>query len=99
MADSHGQLLVTKREDDVVDLVVDGLSNRETAQKLGLTDHTVSNYLFRIYEKLEISTRLELALYALGQKQQGQIAAPRSLKSADAYLWQVSTIRWFSPSG
>ena len=47
------------------------LPNRETAQKLGLTKHTVSNYLFRIYEKLGISTRVELVLYALRQKQQG----------------------------
>jgi DNA-binding CsgD family transcriptional regulator len=68
---SSGRTLLTKREDDVVNLVVDGLSNRETAQKLGLTEHTVSNYLFRIYEKLGISTRVELVLYALRQKQQG----------------------------
>ena len=71
MVNPRGQTLPTKREDDVVNLVVDGLSNRETAQKLGLTEHTVSNYLFRIYEKLGISTRVELVLYALRQKQQG----------------------------
>ena len=63
--------MLTKREDEVVNLEVDGLSNCETAQKLGLTEHTVSNYLFRIYEKLGISTRVELVLYALRQKQQG----------------------------
>ena len=71
MVNPHGQTLLTKREDDGVNLVVDGLSNREVAQKLGLTEHTVSNYLFRIYEKLGISTRVELVLYALRQKQQG----------------------------
>jgi DNA-binding NarL/FixJ family response regulator len=42
---------LTKRESDVVQLVVDGLSNREVGNKLGLTEHTVSNYLFRIYDK------------------------------------------------
>ena len=68
----RGQTLLTKWEGRVVNLVVDGLSNRETAQKLGLTEHTVSNYLFRIYEKLGISTRVELVLYALRQKQQGK---------------------------
>jgi DNA-binding CsgD family transcriptional regulator len=56
-------------EDEVVKLVADGLSNRNVAQKLGLTEHTVSNYLFRIYEKLGISSRVELVLYALKQKQ------------------------------
>jgi hypothetical protein len=47
----------------------DGLSNRDVAHKLGLTEHTVSNYLFRIYEKLGISSRVELVLYALKQRQ------------------------------
>ena len=71
MVNPIGQPLLTKREDDGVNLVVDGLSNREVVQKLGLTEYTVSNYLFRIYEKLGISTRVELVLYALRQKQQG----------------------------
>jgi DNA-binding NarL/FixJ family response regulator len=56
---------------DAVNLVVDGLTNRQVAQKLGLTEHTVSNYLFRIYEKLGISSRVELVLYTLKHKQQG----------------------------
>ena len=64
----QGRRLLTKREDDVVKLVADGLSNRNVAHKLGLTEHTVSNYLFRIYEKLGISSRVELVLYALKQK-------------------------------
>jgi DNA-binding NarL/FixJ family response regulator len=60
-----GRRLLTKREEDVVKLVVEGLSNRESAHKLGLTEHTVSNYLFKIYEKLGISSRVELVLYSL----------------------------------
>jgi DNA-binding NarL/FixJ family response regulator len=36
-------------------------------RKLGLTEQTVSNYLFWIYEKLGISSRVELVLYALKQ--------------------------------
>jgi two-component system nitrate/nitrite response regulator NarL len=65
LTSATGRRLLTKREEDVVKLVVEGLSNRETAQKLGLTEHTVSNYLFRIYEKLGISGRVELVLYSL----------------------------------
>jgi two-component system nitrate/nitrite response regulator NarL len=56
---------LTKRESDVVKLVVEGLSNREMADQLRLAEQTVSNYLFRIYQKLGISTRVELVLYAL----------------------------------
>ena|ERR1700676_1111396 len=56
----------------------DGLSNRNVAQKLGLTEPTVSNYLFRIYEKLWISSRVELILYALKQKQDYAVTSPRS---------------------
>jgi two-component system nitrate/nitrite response regulator NarL len=60
-----GRRLLTKREEDVTKLVVEGFSNREAADKLGLTEHTVSNYLFKIYEKLGISSRVELVLYTL----------------------------------
>jgi DNA-binding NarL/FixJ family response regulator len=67
---SRKQTLLPKREDDFVNLVFDGLPDREVPQKLGLAEHTVSNYQFRIYEKLGISTRVELVLCALRQKQQ-----------------------------
>ena len=65
VAHAHGRPLLTKRENDVVKLVVEGCTNRDVAEKLGLTEHTVSNYLFRIYEKLGISSRVELVLYSL----------------------------------
>ena len=65
LTSAHGRPLLTKRETDVVKLVVDGYANRDVAEKLGLTEHTVSNYLFRIYEKLGISSRVELVLYSL----------------------------------
>lgn len=59
---SQGEILLTKREKDVVRLVVEGYTNRDAAKQLGLTEHTVSNYLFRIYDKLGISSRVELVL-------------------------------------
>jgi two-component system, NarL family, nitrate/nitrite response regulator NarL len=67
LTDVGGRRLLTKREEDVAQMVVQGFSNRETAQKLGLTEHTVSNYLFRTYEKLGISSRVELVLYSLSK--------------------------------
>ena len=56
--------LLSSREIDVVRCVVEGLSNREIAQRLTLTEHTVKNYLFRIFDKLGVSSRVEVVLYA-----------------------------------
>jgi hypothetical protein len=49
----------------VVALVADGMSNREVGVELGLREHTIKTYLFRIFEKLGISSRVELVLYAM----------------------------------
>jgi len=62
---SHGINLLTPREEQVVALVADGLSNRGVARELGLSEHTVKKYLFRIFDKLGVSTRVELVLYAV----------------------------------
>jgi DNA-binding NarL/FixJ family response regulator len=62
---SRGHLLLTPREEQVVALVAEGLSNRETARELNLSEHTVKKYLFRIFDKLGISSRVELVLYAV----------------------------------
>jgi len=60
-----GEKLLTSREEQVVALVADGLSNRHVATELGLSEHTVKKYLFHIFEKLGISNRVELVLYAM----------------------------------
>jgi DNA-binding NarL/FixJ family response regulator len=54
---------LSKREQDVVLCVLEGLSNREIAQRLKLTEHTVKNYLFRVFDKLGVSSRVEVVLY------------------------------------
>lgn len=63
VTNATGRRLLAKREEEVASLVAEGLTNRDIAQKLNLSEHTVSNYLFRIYEKLGISSRVELVLY------------------------------------
>jgi two-component system, NarL family, nitrate/nitrite response regulator NarL len=60
-----GMARLTSRERDVVRLVADGMRNQGIANDLNLSEHTVRNYLLRIYEKLGISTRVELVLYAV----------------------------------
>jgi DNA-binding NarL/FixJ family response regulator len=57
--------LLTKREEDLLRLVAEGLGNREIAHQLNLSEHTVKNYMFRIFDKLGVSNRVELVLYAL----------------------------------
>jgi DNA-binding NarL/FixJ family response regulator len=69
-APSPGMKSLAVRETQVTNLVAEGLSNRGVAVKLGLSEHTVSNYLFRIYNKLGISSRIELALYVLKEREQ-----------------------------
>ncbi len=65
MVNACGINLLTSREEQVVALVADGLSNREVARELGLSVHTVKKYLFHIFDKLGISSRVELVLYAV----------------------------------
>jgi hypothetical protein len=48
-----------------VALVADGLSNREVARELGLSEHKLKKYLFHIFDKLGISSRVELVVYAV----------------------------------
>jgi two-component system nitrate/nitrite response regulator NarL len=63
----NGEHSLSKREFEIARLVATGLSNLEVSEKLGLSRHTVKNYLFRIFEKLGISTRMELVLFILSQ--------------------------------
>ena len=62
---SNGDQLLTPREEQVVALVAEGLGNRGIAQELNLSEHTVKKYIFRIFDKLGISSRVELVLYAV----------------------------------
>ena len=60
--DSDSLKLLTKREREVVTLAIEGVKNREIAHRLSLSEHTVKNYLFSIFGKLGVSSRLELTL-------------------------------------
>ena len=55
---------LTKRETAVAELAGQGLSNKQIAWKLNLSEHTVKNHLFRIFDKLDVSNRVEL-LFAM----------------------------------
>jgi len=76
-----GSRPLSKREEEIARLVAEGLSNRQISQRLSLSEHTVKNYLFRVFEKIGVSTRVELALYALNRRQVRR-AHPQAIKPA-----------------
>jgi len=69
VVNANGRSILTPREEQVVALVADGLSNREVAAELGLSEHTIKKYLLRIFDKVGISSRVELVLYAMAHGQ------------------------------
>ncbi|MBI2956342.1 MAG: response regulator transcription factor [Acidobacteria bacterium] len=60
--------LLTPREHEIVLLVAQGFRNKEIADRLSISEQTVKNHLHNIFDKLGVSDRLELALYALHHK-------------------------------
>ena len=60
--------LLSDREKEVVQLVAQGFHNREIGEKLFISEQTVKNHLHNIFDKLGVSDRLELALYAIHHK-------------------------------
>ena len=57
--------LLSDREKEIVQLVTQGFRNREIGEKLFISEQTVKNHLHNIFDKLGVSDRLELALYAI----------------------------------
>ncbi len=66
-SDANGMKLLSKREMQVVRSLAEGLTNREIAEQLKLSPHTIKNYLFRIFDKLGVSSRIELLFMSLSQ--------------------------------
>lgn len=94
-----GAVVLSPREDTVVQLVAEGLSNRDIARELNLSEHTIKNYLFHIFDKVGISNRVELVLYAAAHKtcQEGDARLQRRpsarmpVEAADAQIFQAPT--------
>jgi DNA-binding NarL/FixJ family response regulator len=61
---AKGKPILTAREEEILQLVADGLSNRDIAITLNLSEHTIENHLFHIFDKLGVSSRMEAVVYS-----------------------------------
>ena len=73
--DSKAAAVLSERECEVLALVVEGLTNREIGQELGIARNTVKNHLRSVFTKLDVKNRTEAAAYAVGH---GLICLPDS---------------------
>jgi two-component system nitrate/nitrite response regulator NarL len=64
-APTHMNFGLSAREMEVVEAITAGYSNREIAQKLGLSEQTVKHHVTNIFDKLGLSNRMELVLFAV----------------------------------
>jgi DNA-binding NarL/FixJ family response regulator len=67
----HGgrsKVQLTPKESLIVSCVTQGMKNKEIAARVGTTEQVVKNYLRKVYDKLGVADRLELALYCLNNR-------------------------------
>jgi DNA-binding NarL/FixJ family response regulator len=55
--------ILTDRENQVLNLIADGLTNKQIARNLSISEATVENHIHHIYEKLRISNRAQAVAY------------------------------------
>jgi DNA-binding CsgD family transcriptional regulator len=74
---SRPKVSLTPKESLIVSCVTQGMKNKEIALRVGTTEQVVKNYLRKVYDKLGVADRLELALFCLNHRVlDGAIAVP-----------------------
>jgi DNA-binding NarL/FixJ family response regulator len=71
----HSSGTPNEREQRVIELVAQGLKNKEVADEIGTTEHVIKNYLRTIYDKLGLWNRVELALWYEARRHEGLVLA------------------------
>lgn len=82
-ANAEGLSLLSERELQVVRCLSEGLTNNEIAERLHLSKHTVKNYLFRVFDKLGVSNRVELLSMTLSRSSTEKV--PTHRKPGEGY--------------
>lgn len=89
---SRPKVQLTPKESLIVSCVTQGMKNKEIALRVGTTEQVVKNYLRKVYDKLGVADRLELALYCLNHRvvhnevpaKPAEAAAPAAPEAANA---------------
>ena len=79
--DSKGIPILTAREHEVLRLLAEGMTNRDIALLLKLSEHTVKNHVFHIFDKLGVSSRMEAVVYSFNHMEAPE-RFPRGVRSA-----------------
>jgi DNA-binding NarL/FixJ family response regulator len=90
---SAKRISLTKREGQLVTLLAQGLKNKEIASVLLISEGTVKVYLSRLFQKLGVKDRFELALYGLKNLTTGQLSVDRNARSADRMVAPATGLR------
>jgi len=83
-AGSRPKVQLTPKESLIVSCVTQGMKNKEIALRVGTTEQVVKNYLRKVYDKLGVADRLELALYCLNHRVVDGEAKAKSAQPASA---------------
>jgi DNA-binding NarL/FixJ family response regulator len=62
-ASAMEEVRLTRREREIIDLIGEGLSNKEIAMRLNVATHTVKSHVRNVMEKLDLHTRLQISAY------------------------------------
>ena len=95
LVDPNGTALLSDRELAVVRQVSEGRSNREIAQLMKISEHTVKNHLFRIYGKLGVSSRLEVMFTVLSQRQPSRSVSGVAPQAGHVPKDDAALFRWY----
>jgi two-component system, NarL family, nitrate/nitrite response regulator NarL len=87
---------LSKREIEVAECAVQGQTNKQIAGQLRLSEHTVKNYLFRIFEKLGVSNRMELLFFLSAHNKDSGLPETVSWTSSLAGYLKAAEEGWVS---